>query len=183
MRIEILITGRGGQGILFMGRLLGKALSKYTNYYVIGSESYSAEVRGGDSRVDIIIADREEDADFIKVYRANIAIFMHQAQLEAYKDLVDERGVVFIDKSNLSDPSIIPRTWIVYSEPYTDIARTIIGLARVANLIALGHMIHETKLIDPKGVENVILEEFSYDNDLLEKNLRAFRYYLEKSRD
>ncbi|MGC9148310.1 MAG: 2-oxoacid:acceptor oxidoreductase family protein [Sulfolobales archaeon] len=180
MRIEILIAGRGGQGILLMGRVLGKALSRYTNYYVIGSESYAAEVRGGDSRVDLIVSDREEEADFIRVYRANIAIFMHQTQLEVYREFVDKNATVFIDKTNLFDQSLVPSSWRSYIEPYTYIAEKILGLSRVANMIALGHMILETRIIDIDKVEEILIGEFRDDKDLLEKNIRALRYYSQK---
>ena len=183
MRIEILIAGRGGQGILLMGRILGKALSRYTNYYVIGSESYAAEVRGGDSRVDLIISDREEEADFIRVYRANIAIFMHQAQLEAYREFVDKNATVFIDKTNLFDQDLVLSSWRSYVEPYTYIAEKVIGLGRVANMIALGHMVLETKIIDVDKIEEIITEEFREDKDLLEKNIKALRYYYQKRLD
>ncbi|MEM4491540.1 MAG: 2-oxoacid:acceptor oxidoreductase family protein [Sulfolobales archaeon] len=176
MRLEILIAGRGGQGILLLGHILGKAIAKYTNLHILGSEIYAAETRGGDSRVDLVVADREEDADFIKVMRADIALFMHQLQLDAYKDLVRDGAVVFLDKSNVS--SIPQRNWRIYLEPYTDIAEKEIGTSRVANLVALGHIVKVTSIVPPGAIEDVIKEVVS--KEWVDINIKAFRYFTQR---
>ncbi|OYT45286.1 MAG: 2-oxoglutarate oxidoreductase, partial [Desulfurococcales archaeon ex4484_42] len=41
MRHDLLIAGRGGQGILVLGYVLGLALVKYEGMYVVEMESYS----------------------------------------------------------------------------------------------------------------------------------------------
>lgn len=176
MRLEILIAGRGGQGILLLGHILGKAIAKYTNLHILGSEIYAAETRGGDSRVDLVVADREEDADFIKVMRADIALFMHQLQLDAYKDLVRDGAVVFLDKSNVS--SVPQRNWRIYLEPYTDIAEKEIGTSRVANLVALGHIVKVTSIVPPGAIEDVIKEVVS--KEWVDINIKAFRYFTQR---
>ncbi|MEZ0290218.1 MAG: 2-oxoacid:acceptor oxidoreductase family protein [Sulfolobales archaeon] len=180
LRLEILIAGRGGQGILLIGRILGKAIAKYTNYYILASESYSAEVRGGDSRVDLIIADTYDEADFIKVRSADIALFMHQSQLEAYLRLVKENATIFIDQTNIIDHSVMREisSSKVYLRPYTEIAERVFGTGRIANIIALGHMIKTTRIVDPEAVERVIIEEVP--REWLELDRRAFRYSVEK---
>ena len=174
MRIEILIAGRGGQGILLLGHILGAAIAKYTNLHVLGSEIYAAETRGGDSRVDLIVADREEEADFIKVMGADVALFMHQLQLDAYESLVRDGALVFIDRSNVT--SIPRRNWRVFIEPYTDIAEKEVGSARVANVVALGHLVKSTSIVSPEVVEKVIAEVVP--KEWVDLNIKAFRYFL-----
>jgi len=174
LRIEVLIAGRGGQGILLLGHILGKAVAKYTNFYILGSETYAAETRGGDSRVDLVIADREEEADFVKVMGADIAIVMHQLQLDAYGHLIKDGALVFLDKSNVT--GVPPRSWRVFLEPYTDIAEREFGTPRVANMVALGHLVRQTSLAPPEGVEEVIRE--TVPKGWVDVNIRAFRYFL-----
>ncbi len=176
MRLEILIAGRGGQGILFLGHVLGKAIAEHTSLHVLGSETYAAETRGGDSRVDLVVADREEEADFIKVMRADIALFMHQLQLDAYKDLVRDGAVVFLDSSNVTD--VPQRSWRVYAEPYTDIAEREVGTSRVANMVALGHLVGVTSVVPPEAIESAIREVVA--REWVDVNLRAFRHLLRK---
>lgn len=176
MRTEILIAGRGGQGILLLGHILGRAIAKHTNLYILGSEVYAAETRGGDSRVDLVVADKEEEADYIKVMKADIAIFMHQLQLDAYKDLVREGATVFIDRSNATN--IPQKGWNVYLEPYTDIAEKEVGNIRVANMVALGHLVKVTSIVPPEAVEDTIREVVA--KEWVDINIKAFRYYLSK---
>ncbi|MCX8185018.1 MAG: 2-oxoacid:acceptor oxidoreductase family protein [Sulfolobales archaeon] len=174
MRVEVLIAGRGGQGILLLGHILGAAIAKYTDLHVLGSEIYAAETRGGDSRVDLVVADREEEADFIKVAKADIALFMHQLQLDAYRDLVRDGATVFLDKSNITN--IPQRNWRIYLEPYTDIAEREIGSSRVANIVALGHLVKITSIVTPEAIEKVIEEIVS--REWIDLNIKAFRYFL-----
>lgn len=172
MRYELLIAGRGGQGILLIGRVLGIAASKYCNLYVTCSESYVAETRGGDSRTDLIISDNEEELDFIKVRKADIAIFMHQTQLVKFSSMVKDNGTVYIDESYVSElPSNI--SWRVYKAPYTKLAEREIGSIRVANMVALGHLIGTTKLINPGVIEMAIDEVVG--KEWSELNKKAFR--------
>ncbi|MEM0043260.1 MAG: 2-oxoacid:acceptor oxidoreductase family protein [Sulfolobales archaeon] len=169
------MAGRGGQGVLVLGRILGKAISRYTSYYVLGSESYAAEVRGGDSRADLIISDSYEEADFIKVRAADIALFMHQQQLEAYLNLVRDGGVILVDYSNIIDPGVLNRLdrFRVQAKPYTEIAERLFNTSRVANMIALGHIVKILKIIDPEHVEKIIADETP--KEWREINIRAFR--------
>lgn len=175
MKYEILIAGRGGQGILIIGRVLGIAVSKYSNLYVTCSESYVAETRGGDSRADIIISDKEEELDFIKVRRANIALFLHPAQLPKFANLLSSDTTLYIDETYLSGElsRAYPKT---YKVPYSKLASDVLGNIRVANMVALGHLIATSKILRPEAVEKAIEE--AIDSRWVEINKKAFRFGL-----
>ena len=178
MRVEVLIAGRGGQGILLMGHVLGNAAARYSGYYVTATESYSAETRGGDSRADVIIADSEEELDYIKVRRADVAVFMFSEQAVKYSGLVPRNSSVFIDTTYVRD---MPAAgWRVFGAPYTRIAEVRVGTFRVANLVALGHVVGVTGLVKPehvlKSVEDVVREEW------VKANKEAFKLGLKLPR-
>ncbi len=162
MRHEILIAGRGGQGILLLGHVLGLAAAKYANLYVTGTESYGAETRGGDSRADIILCDDAEELDYVKVRRADIALFMYVEQLRRYTHLVNDRAKVFVDSSFIPEDDVKAvkgtREWLVYLKPYTNIAREELGTHRVANMVALGHVVGVTNVVPAEAVVNAIKE-------------------------
>ena len=151
MRKEFLAAGRGGQGILLLGHILGHAAAKYTDLYVTVTESYDAETRGGDSRVDIVIADRPEELDYFRVRRSDIALFMYPEQLMKYGGLVRDGATVFVDSYYIGE---VPEStkWVVKSAPYTRIAEDELGTHVVANMIALGHIIKETGLIPKEAI-------------------------------
>ena len=56
MQEEISIAGSGGQGVLFIGRLLAEA-SLLEGYEVVWLPTYGAEKRGGTVLCNVIISD------------------------------------------------------------------------------------------------------------------------------
>jgi Pyruvate/2-oxoacid:ferredoxin oxidoreductase gamma subunit len=56
--IRIGIAGRGGQGIVFIGRVVGKTALKSRLYSAVTS-SYGSEVRGGSVLSSVVIDERE----------------------------------------------------------------------------------------------------------------------------
>jgi len=177
VRREVLIAGRGGQGILLLGHVLGLAAAKYANLYVTGTESYGAETRGGDSRADIILCEEAEELDYVKVRNADIALFMYVEQLRRYSYLVRNQATVFVDSSFITvkdvEGAMNGKQWFVHHEPYTDIAREKLGTHRVANMVALGHLIGVTKVVPVEAVENAIKELVR--PKWVELDIKAFR--------
>ncbi len=143
-RLEIMIAGRGGQGILLAGYLLGLTLIKH-GYYVVQSESYSAETRGGDSRSELIVLREPGEADYMRVRRADIAVFMYGEQLRKYSDRVGERALVVVD-STFIKPEDLKQGWRVVAIPFTSIAEEHAGTIRVANIVMLGALARITGL-------------------------------------
>jgi len=175
VRREIIIAGRGGQGILLLGHVLGVAAAKFSDYYVTGTESYSAETRGGDSKAEIIIADTPEELGYMKVRKADIAVFMYCEQLNKYRDQVGPEALVFIDSTFIEEVRGVK--WVVRQAPYTRIAESELGTPRVANMVALGHLIGVTKLLSADAVENAIATVVK--KSWIDINKKAFRRGLE----
>ncbi len=152
-RHEIIIAGRGGQGILLMGHILGRAFIE-EGYYVVNSETYSAETRGGFSRSDIIIMSGEEEPDLIRIRRADIAVFLYVDQMNEYASLVDDNAIVFLDSSYISKPA---RNWKnIYFYPFSEAARDKLNNVRVANMVALGYFIGKTRFMKLETVKEII---------------------------
>ncbi|MET1160138.1 MAG: 2-oxoacid:acceptor oxidoreductase family protein [Thermoprotei archaeon] len=172
MKHELLIVGRGGQGILLLGRVLGTAIAKYTDLHVASTETYGAETRGTESRVDMIIADNPDEIDYIKARKPTIALFMYPFNLDYYIERLSDNAIVFLNTTHVKE---FPqrKNWVVYGQPYTDIADRETGTVRTANMVALGHIIAKTKLVDPKHVEETIKE--AMPSKWIDINLKAFR--------
>lgn len=158
MRREILIFGRGGQGILLMGHVIGVAAAKHSGLYVTSTESYSSEMRGGESRSDLIIADKEEELDYIKVRNATDVIAMYPPRLGLYEHLVGEGALVQFDTSFNVPRDILRPSWVKVGAPYTRIAEDELGTPRVANMVALGHFVRLTEFLRLEAVEAAIEE-------------------------
>ncbi|MEM0038371.1 MAG: 2-oxoacid:acceptor oxidoreductase family protein [Zestosphaera sp.] len=175
MKHEILIVGRGGQGVLLLGRILGVAAAKYAGLFATGSETYASETRGGESRVDLIITDNPEGVDFVKVVRASIALFMFPYSLDRYARMLSSDAYVFLNSTYVKEfPSAVQK---VFSAPYDEIAERAVGTSRVSNIVALGHMIARTGIMDVRHVESTLKEIVS--EKWLETNMKALRAGLE----
>jgi len=167
---EIIIAGRGGQGIQLAGYILGKALVE-EGYYVVNSEEYSAETRGGDSKAELIVS-RDEEPDLMSVRRADIAVFMYGDQMSKYFRLVGEGATLILDSTFIREP---PRgNYRVLSAPFTDVAEKQVGNVRTANMVALGYFAARTGLV---GLDSLIASMKSVTNprwvEINEKALRT----------
>lgn len=156
MKWDILIVGRGGQGVLLLGRIIGLAASKYANYYAVLTESYAAETRGGESRVDLIISSTPEDAMRVKIENADIGIFMFPFNIYKYKSLLSKNTVVIVD-SEYVDPDLF-REYKLIAHKFSEVAEKNTGTRRVANMVILGKLIRETRILDLEQIKLAVKE-------------------------
>lgn len=172
MRKEIVIIGKGGQGILLAGHLLSDAIAKNTKYHVINMAFYSAETRGTESRTEIVIADNEEEADYFMAIRPSIVVFMHPEYVSKYTKNLKHGALVIIDSSyNFSKLNI--KNVKVLKYPFTVIAEQKLGTTRVANVIMLGFLLALTGLIDLGSLKKSIEENVK--KPWVEINLKALK--------
>lgn len=154
MRTEILIGGRGGQGIQLMGYILGYAFTRYGGKYAVQTEEYGASTRGGESYTELVISDNQDELEYFKVRKANVAIFMFQQAWDSLINKVSENTIVIFDTSLVK-----PSKGIKYGIPASDIARDEFKLPTVANMIMLGAFSAITKLITINALEKAIDSE------------------------
>ena len=65
-RVEILITGSAGQGVLWLGRhLADKVLDQQPEKYVSFLAEYGAGVRSGKSRAQVVVSKQEIGCPFL----------------------------------------------------------------------------------------------------------------------
>lgn len=156
MKWEIVIVGRGGQGILLLGRVLGLAASKYAGLYSVATETYAAETRGGESRSDVVIAKDMLEIDYVKVTQPDVIVMLFPFNVEAYKSMAKPTTAIFLD-SGFVDPSHFPNHR-VYAYRYTELAEKSFGTPRVANMVVLGHIVKVTGLLSLEHVKGALSE-------------------------
>jgi 2-oxoglutarate ferredoxin oxidoreductase subunit gamma len=166
-RIEIIIGGSGGQGVVLAGQILGKAVA-YEGKKVLQTQSYGAEARGSLARSEVIIS--EEKIGFPGVRKCDILVAMNQESLNAYLPSLKDDGVLIVDSTNVQK---IPETKAkVYKIPITETCRIMFGEATYANMIMLGALTELTRIVDGKTMEKVIKE--TVPAKTLDSNLKAF---------
>lgn len=168
MKWEILVIGRGGQGVLILGRVLGLAAS-LANLYSVVTETYEAETRGGQSRSDVIIASSMAEAEYIKVQSPDVAIFMYPFSVESYKSTFRPSTVILIDEEFVN-PELF-KDYKVISARFTEVAEKESGTRRAANMAILGKLIKETKIMSLEHVKMALKELIQ--PEWLEVNIKA----------
>ena len=82
-RFEIRIAGSGGQGVILATELIGQAITLYEqDLYVVQSQAYGPEARGGKSKAEVVIS--HEPIDYPKVMAPNLQVILTQAAAEEF---------------------------------------------------------------------------------------------------
>jgi 2-oxoglutarate ferredoxin oxidoreductase subunit gamma len=89
-RFRILFSGSGGQGVITASIFLAEAAVLYEGLNAVQAQTYGPEARGGDTRADVIISDRE--IRFPKVTQPNILICLTQQAYNTFSGTIRPGG-------------------------------------------------------------------------------------------
>jgi 2-oxoglutarate ferredoxin oxidoreductase subunit gamma len=131
-RYEIRLSGTGGQGLVLAGIILAEAAGIYEGKYVVQTVSYGPAARGGTSRADVVVSDRE--IDYPKAMGLNVLLAMSQMACDESLADLKPHGLLVVDSLLVSQVTF-PR---VVKIPFTRIAREKGGREQMANIVALG---------------------------------------------
>ncbi len=170
-KIDVIITGFGGQGIVLAGSILGKAAALGDKRESTFVQSYGPESRGGACSAQVIIADTSIHYPYIR--QPDILACMSQSGYEKYIDQLKEDGMLLIDQ-DLVRPGNIEKEY--FSIPSTRIAEEL-GRKMMANIIMIGFITAVTRVISrqaavstveksvPKGTEKMNIQAFTKGYD------------------
>ncbi|MDK2946228.1 2-oxoacid:acceptor oxidoreductase family protein [Geotoga petraea] len=141
----IRISGEAGQGNILMGMVLAQALVK-EGYWVVQTQHYGAQVRGGLSYCDVLYD--EEPIDYPKADIFNIIYIMHDLGVE-HIEFLKKNGIVFYDDEFVKKmPQTVNRTTKkIIKVSASKIAYKEIGSLNVANMVGLGILSKVTDII------------------------------------
>lgn len=151
MRIEILIGGIGGQGVVYAANLLGRAASQ-SYKYVATSASYGPESRGTLTSSEVVVSDQFIDYPHCEFPKYLIA--MHQKAYDTYATKIDPEGIIIIDSSLVTPDKNNPRAH--YTIPATMLAREKIGNITLSNLILVGLFCKTIGIVSEKDLVSAL---------------------------
>ena len=140
---NILIAGFGGQGVLFAGKALAK-MGMHNGLHVTWLPSYGPEMRGGAANCSVIISDDEIGSPLVP--EPDILIALNIPSFDKFEPHVKAGGMIFVDSAMVDKKST--RTDIeAHYIPASRLASEK-GLAGLANVIVLGHLLRVTGIFD-----------------------------------
>lgn len=135
-RLEILISGFGGQGVVRMGQILGLTAIEQ-GHKVTMLKSHGTETRGGYVRAQVVISPTEVDSPVVE--RADYFVAFSLSAYNRFFDLVGDGGTVLYDPEmvpNIPQERLARRRHLAV--PATRLAKDRLKNAIFANMIMLG---------------------------------------------
>jgi 2-oxoglutarate ferredoxin oxidoreductase subunit gamma len=164
---EIVISGFGGQGVLFLGEVLAYA-AVHDGYHVTWLPAYGPEQRGGTAYCTVVISD--EPIASPVVADPTILVAMNRPSLDRFEPAVRSGGLIVCDATMTARQPNRADTETV-SVPATAIAAEI-GAPRVANVVILGALLAARPVVTEQGAR-AALEEKVRSPEALATNLLA----------
>lgn len=164
MRRDIRVCGKGGQGIMLSGFILGKAASVFHDYNAVQMQSYGPEARGGAARSEVIISD--EEIGYCGLYHADYMMVMSQEAYNKYTSDLSEDAIMVVD------PDLVPNVGFekAIKVPATHIAEEL-GNKIVANIVMLGAFNEAAQLVPDDALETSVKD--SVPERFIEMNMEA----------
>jgi 2-oxoglutarate ferredoxin oxidoreductase subunit gamma len=150
-KVEVRLAGFGGQGIVLLGNIMGKAASIYNGRFAALTQSYGPESRGGSCRAELIISDQPIEYPYI-VY-PEIQVILSQ---EAYTQFGSKspKGTLLIVDSELVRADNAPESKIL-SIPANRLAQEM-GRPVVANIIMLGFLARNSDVVSAEALKRAV---------------------------
>jgi len=165
-----IISGFGGQGILFAGQVLAQA-ALIEGRAVSWMPSYGPEMRGGTAACTVVIADHPIGSPMVDV--ADSVIALNPPSMAKYERLLAPGGLLVLNGSLIeAEPG---RDDIeVLSLPCTALAR-VTGHDRLVSVVALGGLIERRPIVGLGAMRQALTELVGQHHpELLEADLAAF---------
>ncbi len=161
MECEIRFSGFGGQGIILMGIVTGRAVALYDNVQrvdgtkarrqAIQTQSYGPSARGGHTKCDVKVFEGEMLYPFVEV--PDYLVIMSQQACAKYIKEVDSETKIIIDPDMVLDRP----QGEVYMVPATKAAEGMDARV-VANVIMLGAFREISDAVSYEALEKAMLE-------------------------
>src|SRR5512136_885753 len=169
MQTEIILSGFGGQGIMFAGQIMTYAAMD-AGKEVTWIPSYGPEMRGGTANCTVVISDEEIGSPVVK--HPDAALVMNLPSLDKYEPLVKPGGTLVINASMVDRPA--RRTDITTVAISCNEIAEQVGNSRLANMVAIGGMLASMNLLSLAELETSLNNHMpGRHKNLLPKNVEA----------
>ncbi len=133
MRQQLIVSGIGGQGVLFLTRVIAQTAVN-REMPVLTAETHGMAQRGGTVLSTIKVGDFA--SPLIRTGQADVGLFLWEANLPVHRPLLQEEGQILINADGAGEGQRIDASGIARD----------LGSAVLANLVLLGLAIRQKVL-------------------------------------
>lgn len=174
MMDKVIIAGFGGQGVMFLGKVMAYA-GMGSDLELCWIPSYGPEMRGGTANCSVILSDEEIYSHVIDF--ADCAIVLNKPAYDKFAPRVKAGGVLVVN-SSLAKLEDTRDDITIIEIPATDMANEL-GNTSIANMICMGALLPHLKLINFEKVEKAMTKLTAKRPELMDINLKAINMGME----
>ena len=160
MRQQIIVSGIGGQGGLFVTRILAEAAIE-RGMEVLTSETHGMAMRGGTVISHVKVG--SFTSPLIRTGQADIGLLLHAGNLEVHRGFLKPGGVIYMNAVMSGNTEAIDATRIAREH----------GSLIIANLVLLGFAVGQGRIFCDAATVEAVLKRISPAKQLA-LNLKGF---------
>ena len=164
-------TGVGGQGVLLAGEIFAAAKIK-AGGQGLKTATYTSQVRGGPTVVDIQLDDKEIYYPYAKDGEINFMLSVAQVSYNSFKNGVTPGGTIVIEPNLVKATKEDRETWNIIEIPIISIAKEEVGNVITQSVVALAIANKYTDAVETELLKEVMLSKVPAK--VHEVNLKAF---------
>ncbi|MCS7164463.1 MAG: 2-oxoacid:acceptor oxidoreductase family protein [Thermodesulfovibrio sp.] len=153
MEQRIIIAGSGGQGILFLGKVIAHSAMKQEKE-VTWFPSYGAEMRGGTANCMVVISDEFIGSPIVR--NADYLIALNEISYKKFINRVLQKGCIIYDASIIKNSKF--RDDINFYPIEASKEASLIANPKFANMVLLGAFVKISKILSIEKVIETIEE-------------------------
>ncbi len=151
-------TGVGGQGVLLAGEIFAAAKIK-AGGFGLKTATYTSQVRGGPTVVDIQLDDHEIFYPYAKQGEINFMLSVAQVSFDSFKDGVVDGGTIVIEPNLITPTDEDRKRWNIVEIDIITLAKEEVGNVITQSVIALGIANCFTDAVDKDLLRDVMLSK------------------------
>ncbi len=171
MRVQLRFTGVGGQGVLLAGEILAEANIRNKGYGIKAS-TYTSQVRGGPTKVDILLDEKEILYPYAAEGEIDFMLSTADVSYQQFKGGIKQGGIVVVEPNLVRPTRDDTQHYRIYSIPIITIAKEEVGNVVTQSVVALAITVTLTQCVDRDVVFNTMIQKVPAK--VADVNKRAF---------
>ena len=157
-RIVMRFTGVGGQGVLLAGEIFAAAKIKEGGFGV-KTATYTSQVRGGATVVDIQLDDKEIFYPYAIDGQIDFMLSVADVSYQQFKNGVKDGGTIVIEPNLVHPTEEDRKRWNIIEIPIITIAKEEVGNVITQSVVALAIANRYTNALDEKLLVDTMLSK------------------------
>ncbi|PAF51255.1 2-oxoacid:acceptor oxidoreductase family protein [Helicobacter sp. 13S00477-4] len=158
MEAQLRFTGVGGQGVLLAGEILAESRIRAGGYGIQAS-TYTSQVRGGPTKVDILLDKKEILYPYANEGEIDFMLSTAQISFNQFKNGVKTGGIIVVEPNLVFPTEEDFKKFKIYKIPIITIAKEEVGNVVTQSVVALAVTVTFTKCVDRELVYNTMISK------------------------